>query len=135
MTFYSNHYVCHRHPFTTLKVVFNVHYLSRLQLNASVLSDDTAQRPNVDLGVCVGVTFRVLTTCRLALSWCTMKIQHLLSSWSVHQFLFLTHSDLKVPLHVKLLFLHIMISGYHYMSSCFMSTCCSYTLISRYHYM
>ncbi|CAG5119772.1 unnamed protein product [Candidula unifasciata] len=58
--------------------------------------DDTAQRPSVDLGVCVGVTLRVLMTCRLALSWCTMKIQHLLSSWSVHQYLFLTHSDLKL---------------------------------------
>ncbi|XP_005092228.1 uncharacterized protein LOC101846194 isoform X2 [Aplysia californica] len=58
--------------------------------------EDVVQRADVDLGVYAGVTWRMLTTCRVAQSWCSTKVQQSLSSWNVNQFLLLTHTDLKI---------------------------------------
>ncbi|RUS73084.1 hypothetical protein EGW08_019145, partial [Elysia chlorotica] len=58
--------------------------------------DDVIQHADADLSICAGVTWRMLTTCKLAVSWCSSKIQQFLASWNVDQFLLLTHMDLKI---------------------------------------
>ncbi|GFO48406.1 coiled-coil domain-containing protein 142 [Plakobranchus ocellatus] len=58
--------------------------------------EDTMQHADADLSVCAGITWRILTTCKLAVSWCSTKIQQFLSMWNIDQFLLLTHTDLKI---------------------------------------
>ncbi|KAH9509618.1 hypothetical protein Btru_044019 [Bulinus truncatus] len=61
-----------------------------------IFVDDELHHADVDLSVLAGVIWRILTSCKVATSWCNTKIYQSLSSWNVNQFLILSQCDLKM---------------------------------------